>query len=129
MFLSWELFENALRKLEDVSTDYSTLGSSRFTIPVSVIVAAYNEEGVIASTVRSFLEFDYPEFEVVVVNDGSSDETLEQLRQVFELEPYQVFVRHVFPSAPVRPSTGAGSPEPRGRRQGERRQGRLAERC
>ena len=101
-FLLVGAFENAVRKLEDVSTDYSALSASRFTIPVSVIVAAYNEERVIASTVRSFLEFDYPEFEVVVVNDGSSDGTLEQLRQTFELEPYQVFVRHVFPSAAVR---------------------------
>jgi biofilm PGA synthesis N-glycosyltransferase PgaC len=101
-FLLVGAFENAVRKLEDVSTDYEALGSSRFTIPVSVIVAAYNEERVIASSVQSFLEFDYPEFEVVVVNDGSTDETLERLREVFELEPYQVFVRHVFPSAPVR---------------------------
>src|SRR5262249_49127868 len=69
--------ENAFRKLEHQSTDYATLASSRFTVPVSVIVAAYNEERVIASTVRSLLEFDYPEFEVVVVNDGSSDGTLE----------------------------------------------------
>jgi poly-beta-1,6-N-acetyl-D-glucosamine synthase len=102
VFLLVGALENAIRKLEDESADYATLGASRFTIPVSVIVAAYNEERVIASTVQSFLEFDYPEFEVVVVNDGSTDATLERLREVFELEPYQVFVRHVFPSAPVR---------------------------
>ena len=85
-----------------MSTDYATLGASRFTIPVSVIVAAYNEETVIESTVRSILEFDYPEFEVIVVNDGSSDTTLDRLREAFELEPYEVFVRHVFSTAPVR---------------------------
>ena len=101
-FLLVGAVENSMRKLEHGSTDYETLGSSRFTIPVSVIVAAYNEERVIESTVRSFLEFDYPEFEVIVANDGSSDGTLERLREAFDLEPYQVFVRHVFPSEPVR---------------------------
>jgi poly-beta-1,6-N-acetyl-D-glucosamine synthase len=94
--------ENTVRKHEEKSTDYATLGSSRFTIPVSVIVAAYHEERVIESTVRSLLDFDYPEFEVIVVNDGSTDETLERLRRTFDLVPYEVFVRHVFPSQPVR---------------------------
>ena len=101
-FLAIGGVENAVRKLDDESTDYETLSSSRFTIPVSVIVAAYNEERVIESTVRSFLGFDYPEFEVIVANDGSTDGTLERLRKAFDLEPYEVFVRHVFPSAPVR---------------------------
>jgi cellulose synthase/poly-beta-1,6-N-acetylglucosamine synthase-like glycosyltransferase len=101
-FLVVGAVENAVRKLDDVSTDYETLGTSRFTIPVSVIVAAYNEETVIESTVRSFLGFDYPEFEVVVANDGSTDATLERLQEAFELEPYEVFVRHVFPAEPVR---------------------------
>jgi len=102
VFLVVGAFENAVRKLEEGSADYETLASSRFTIPVSVIVAAYDEEAVIESSVRSFLAFDYPEFEVVVVNDGSDDGTLERLREAFDLEPYHVFVRHVFPTTSVR---------------------------
>ena len=50
--------ENAVRKHEEDSADYVTLAASRFTIPVSVIVAAYNEAKVIESTVESFLGFD-----------------------------------------------------------------------
>ena len=101
-FLVIGAVENAVRKHEDDSADYGTLAASRFTIPVSIIVAAYNEAKVIESTVESFLGFDYPEFEVVVVNDGSTDDTLERLCESFELQPYEVFVRHVFPSRPVR---------------------------
>ena len=94
--------ETSFRKLEDDSTDYATLASSRFTVPVSVIVAAYNEERVIESTIRSLLAFDYPQFEVIVVNDGSTDWTLERVRDAFGLEPYHVFERRVFASEQVR---------------------------
>jgi len=94
--------ESTVRRQESRSEDYATLASSRFTIPVSVIAAAYDEEPVIVSTVETLLAFDYPEHEVIVVNDGSSDGTLERLREVYELEPYEVFVRRVFESADVR---------------------------
>ena len=95
-------FESVVRRHESWSADYETLGASRFTIPVSIIVPAYNEERVIASTTRSMLELDYPEYEVIVVNDGSSDGTLDALIEAFDLEPYQAFVRHVFPHNEVR---------------------------
>jgi cellulose synthase/poly-beta-1,6-N-acetylglucosamine synthase-like glycosyltransferase len=56
--------------------------------PVSVIVPAYNEETTIAASVRSMLQLEYPELEVVVVNDGSRDGTLEALRREFALVPF-----------------------------------------
>ena len=102
VFLIIGAFENAVRKHDADSHDFATLESSRFTIPVSVIVAAYDEEVVIESTVRSLLAFDYPEFEVVVVNDGSSDATLARLQEAFDLAPYEMFVRRIFTTAPVR---------------------------
>ncbi len=94
--------ENAVRRHETSSEDYDLLASSRFTIPVSVIVAAYDEETAILSTVSSLLALDYPEHEVIVVNDGSNDGTLERLRETFQLEPYEVFVRRVFETEEVR---------------------------
>lgn len=94
--------ETGVRRRESVSHDYGTLASSRFTIPVSIIVAAYNEETVIGTTITSLLALDYPEHELIVINDGSTDGTLEHLRDRFALEPYEMFVRRVFPSERVR---------------------------
>ena len=94
--------ESSVRRHETESQDYATLASSRFTIPVSVIVAAYDEESAIVPTVRSLLELDYPEHEVVVVNDGSADATLERLQEAFHLELFEIFVRRVFSTGDVR---------------------------
>ncbi len=54
---------------------------------VSVVIAAYNEEKVIARTVRSILDNGYEDIEVVVVNDGSQDRTLAVLYEGFGDEP------------------------------------------
>src|SRR3954463_275630 len=42
---------------------------------VSVLIPAYNEEAVIATSVRAALKSDYPDFEVLVLDDGSTDDT------------------------------------------------------
>ena len=54
---------------------------------VSIIVPAYNEDQVIESTIRSLLDCDYPHFEIIVVDDGSSDRTSEVMRENFGSEP------------------------------------------
>jgi cellulose synthase/poly-beta-1,6-N-acetylglucosamine synthase-like glycosyltransferase len=59
--------------------------ASPLTQPVSVLVPAFNEEAGIVSSVRAMLSLRYPEHEVVVVDDGSSDSTFEKLRTAFDL--------------------------------------------
>jgi cellulose synthase/poly-beta-1,6-N-acetylglucosamine synthase-like glycosyltransferase len=58
---------------------------SPMTPPISLLVPAHNEEACIVESVRSLLALDYPDFEVIVTNDGSRDGTLEQLIQSFDL--------------------------------------------
>ena len=54
-----------------------------FTPPVAVLVPAYNEETVIARTVRSVLNSNYPNLRVIVIDDGSSDRTAEVAREAY----------------------------------------------
>ncbi len=60
---------------------------SPLTVPVSIIAPAYNEELTIAESVKSLLMLEYPLFEVIVVNDGSKDNTLPKLKAAFNLHP------------------------------------------
>lgn len=53
--------------------------------PISIIIPAFNEENVILKTVTSALNVDYPYFEVIIINDGSLDKTLELLKERFKL--------------------------------------------
>ena len=63
------------------------------TPPISIIAPAYNEEIGIVDSVRSFLSLKYPRLEAIVVNDGSTDETLARLQQEFDLATVDVVVQ------------------------------------
>ena len=58
---------------------------SPYTPGVSVIAPAYNEEKTIIDNVNSMLALEYPVFEVIIVNDGSTDKTLEKITEYYEL--------------------------------------------
>jgi cellulose synthase/poly-beta-1,6-N-acetylglucosamine synthase-like glycosyltransferase len=55
------------------------------TPAISVIAPAYNEEATIEQSLRSLLLLNYPKFEVVVVNDGSKDKTVDKMVEAFGL--------------------------------------------
>ncbi|MEW6583846.1 MAG: glycosyltransferase, partial [Actinomycetota bacterium] len=78
------------------------LFSSPLTPPVSVLVPAYNESAGVVESVTALLGLRYPEFEVVVVNDGSTDDTLERLVAAFGLEPIDPAHPRPLDTRPVR---------------------------
>lgn len=65
----------------------------------SIIVPAHNEESVIKQTVRSLSKLDYPSYEVIVVNDGSSDGTAAILDRLVAEEPAKLRVIHLMPNS------------------------------
>jgi len=61
------------------------LEASALVSPVSILAPAYNEEATIVESVRALLMLTYPRFEVIVINDGSKDNTLKLLIEDFHL--------------------------------------------
>lgn len=72
--------------------NYDAILSSPFAPSISVVAPAYNESLTIVENVKALLALYYPNFEIVVVNDGSKDNTLEKVIEAFDLEmvPYVV---------------------------------------
>ncbi|KQY91318.1 glycosyltransferase [Brevundimonas sp. Root1423] len=75
--------------------------------PIALLAPAFNEAATIAESVRSLLSLQYPSFEVIVINDGSRDETLQVLIDTFELRPVQRHFEPALAHAPIRTIYGA----------------------
>jgi len=70
--------------------DYSVILSSPLAPSISVIAPAYNEGKTIVDNIRSLLSLHYNDFEVIIVNDGSTDDSLEKIVKAYDLEMTQV---------------------------------------
>ena len=77
---AWHLY-----KKSRMSMLYNELKHDYY-VPVSIIVPAYNEEVTIIDSIRSLIELDYQLYEIIVVDDGSTDKTSERLIQAFDLK-------------------------------------------
>lgn len=93
--------ETRKHMLEGSFTDYNFLAISPNTPSLSIIAPAYNEASTIIENARSLLSIHYNNFEVLIINDGSKDDTLAKLIEAYDL----VKVEHAFvteiPSKPV----------------------------
>ena len=88
-------------------SDYRQMMQSDMTWPISVLIPAHNEEKTIVETVRSMLMVNYGEFEIIVVNDGSEDQTLRRLIDVYELRRTDRPYKRAIPTANVRAVYGS----------------------
>lgn len=65
---------------------YAMLANKSNYVPISILVPAYNEEVTVLDTVESLLSLDYPDYEIVVVNDGSKDKTAQKVIDYYGLK-------------------------------------------
>ena len=100
IFFSAKALEDYIKYLR--FSDYRRYINSSNMIPVSLIVPAYNEEATIIETIRNLLKLDYPEYEIIVVNDGSRDNTMKLLLERFSMIPIEQPYKKSVPNKPVR---------------------------
>ncbi|MFS2108936.1 glycosyltransferase [Sphingomonas sp. Sphisp140] len=87
LLLAARVFQTRIRpaaRAYDLWSRYADLAPG-----VSVIAPCFNEELSIADSVRALLALEYPDYEVIVVNDGSKDATLATLISQFQMEPVE----------------------------------------
>ena len=85
------------RLAQNFYADYEAVAKSHFVFPISVLIPARDEAKTVVDTVRSVLSLDYPQHEVIVINDGSKDDTLTQLIREFKLTRREMVMRRVLP--------------------------------
>ncbi|WP_254842647.1 glycosyltransferase [Bacillus sp. MRMR6] len=81
---------------------YEDLLQSEYTKPVSILVPAYNESAGIYGSIRSLVSIEYPEYEIIIINDGSTDDTLEKLQSKFKLVKTNRVIRQQLETKRVR---------------------------
>jgi cellulose synthase/poly-beta-1,6-N-acetylglucosamine synthase-like glycosyltransferase len=84
------IVEAGFRREQDQAEDYESVLESPYAIPVSIIAPSFNEEMMAVPVLKSLLAQAYPTTEVIAVDDGSTDGTLDAMIKEFDLEPRRV---------------------------------------
>lgn len=82
--------------------DYRAILSTELAPGISIVAPAYNEEGSIVENVRSLLSVHYPEYEIIIVNDGSKDDTLQKLIDAYDLHEVKFAINEQIDTQKVR---------------------------
>lgn len=82
--------------------DYNAIITSPIAPTLSVIAPAYNESATIVDNIRTLLSLYYNNFEIVVVNDGSTDDTMEKIKKTYELEKVNYYFDYRLPCERIR---------------------------
>ena len=88
-------------RLRSWQEDQSRLLGSPVAPRISMLAPAHNEGPTVAESVRSLLTLRYPNLEVVLINDGSTDETMAVLQRQFDLVPVHPIYRRLVEHKPV----------------------------
>lgn len=72
-----------------------------YYVPISILVPAYNEDVTIVGTIQSLLALDYKLYEIIVIDDGSTDQTASLLIDTFHLHPVDRPIRLQLNCQPV----------------------------
>jgi len=70
--------------------------------PISIIAPVYNEEKNAVESIKSLLSLEYPQYEVIVINDGSTDQTLKKIIKAFDLKKTKWVFRKSVETKPVK---------------------------
>jgi len=92
LFLSVSVGSSELFKKKQQYRMMSAIKNDYY-IPISIIVPAYNEEVTVTDTVKSLLALDYKVYEIIVVDDGSVDDTSKVMIEQFQMEPVRMPIR------------------------------------
>lgn len=82
--------------------NYNDVAVSPLSPHVSIIIPAYNEEKTIVDNVKTLIGLHYSNFEAVVVNDGSTDNTFQLMKETFKLEKVSYLFDYVIPCERIR---------------------------
>lgn len=84
------------------SHELTGLFTSDFYKPISILAPAFNEEASIVESVTSLLQLRYPEYEVIVINDGSKDATMQVMIEHFKLTKVDRYVPLAINHKPIK---------------------------
>ncbi|MEI7596966.1 MAG: glycosyltransferase [Bacteroidota bacterium] len=82
--------------------DYKAILTSPYAPSVSILAPAYNEGATIINNVRSLLSMHYADFEVIIINDGSKDNTLEEIIEDYHLVKVDFAINYRIPCNEIR---------------------------
>ena len=82
--------------------DYNVILDSPLAPSVSVLVPSFNESKTIVDNVESIYTIHYNNFDVIIINDGSTDSTFEDLQEAFKLEKVDFALNMEIPTKEVR---------------------------
>jgi len=82
--------------------DYSAVLSSPLAPSITILAPAYNEGNTIIENIKSLLSIHYTDFEVVIINDGSKDDSLSKIIDHYQLEKVDYLVNNLIQTKPIR---------------------------